>query len=64
VARAFQQFSRFRLGKADLTQHHLLKHNQIRKSGNVLKSLPGELREPGELLADSEEAIPVVTRRP
>jgi hypothetical protein len=58
VARAFQQFSRFRLGKElGQTQHHFLKQDEIGQSGNVLKPLALELCQPGEGFAEAEEAV-------
>lgn len=57
MARAFQQFSRFILGKEDLTQHHSLKEDQVRQSGQILKPLAGELAEPRQLLSQAEEPV-------
>ena len=59
MTRAFQQFSRFRLGKesVDATQHHLLQQDQVGQRGDVLEALALELREPRERLGQAEEPV-------
>jgi hypothetical protein len=59
VARAFQQFSRFSLGKEliQITQHHLLQKHEISKRGKVLESLAFKLGQPGKRLRKAEETI-------
>jgi hypothetical protein len=57
VARAFQQFSRFILGKEDLTQHHGLKQDEVGQSGQVFEPLPRKLGQPGQLLSKAEKAV-------
>ena len=59
MTRAFQQFSRFRLGKelVDATQHHLLQQDQVGQRREILEPLTLELGKPAERLAEAEEAV-------
>ena len=59
MTRAFQQFSRFRLGKEliQITQHHFLKQHQVGQCAQIFKSLAFKLGEPRERLGQSEKAI-------
>ena len=57
MARAFQQFSRFRLGKDLPTEHHLLQQHQVGERGDVLEPLALELGEPAEGFREPEEAV-------
>lgn len=58
MTRAFQQFSRFRLGKElGQTQHHFLKQDKVGQSGNILEPLALELSEPRERFGQTEETV-------
>ena len=59
MARAFQQFSRFRLGKesVDATQHHLLQKDQVGQRREILEPLALELSKPAEGFAEAEETV-------
>jgi hypothetical protein len=57
VVRAFQQFSRFRLGKESPTEHHFLQQDQVGQRRKILKALALELSEPGQGLREAEEPV-------
>ena len=64
MTRAFQQFSRFTLGKElGQTQHHFLKQDEVSEGAQVLEPLALELSEPRQRLGQAEEPVLVVTRR-